>query len=200
MPAPPRCRPRAEFEKAVESKQVAQQDAERARFIVEKALQDKQSIIIRAQGEARAAELIGRSANPGFIQLRRIDAARSIAQSIAGSQNTVYLPAESLLLSSECAAAPGRPPAPASTAPPRPPRLQWQTRSTAPMARPTAPRRAAQTARAAAAATLRTQAQPPQARAAGGPVRARRRNSSGTAPLANPTFTSRNPRSEESLV
>ena len=51
------------------------------------------------QGEARAAELIGRSANPGFIQLRRIDAARSIAQSIAGSQNTVYLPSESLLLS-----------------------------------------------------------------------------------------------------
>lgn len=88
-----------EFEKAVESKQVAQQDAERARFIVEKALQDKQSTIIRAQGEARSVELIGRSANPGFIQLRRIDAARSIAQSIAGSQNTVYLPSESLLLS-----------------------------------------------------------------------------------------------------
>jgi prohibitin 2 len=88
-----------EFEKAVESKQVAQQDAERARFIVEKALQDKQAIVIRAQGEARSVELIGRAANPGFIQLRRIDAARQIAQSIAASQNTVYLPSESLLLS-----------------------------------------------------------------------------------------------------
>jgi prohibitin 2 len=88
-----------EFEKAVESKQVAQQDAERARFIVEKALQDKQAIVIRAQGEARSVELVGRTANPGFIQLRRIDAARQIAQSIATSQNTVYLPSESLLLS-----------------------------------------------------------------------------------------------------
>jgi prohibitin 2 len=88
-----------EFEKAVEAKQVAQQDAERARFIVEKAIQDKQATVIRAQGEARSVELIGGAANPGFIQLRRIDAARTIAQSIAASQNTVYLPSESLLLS-----------------------------------------------------------------------------------------------------
>ena len=89
-----------EFEKAVESKQVAQQDAERARFIVEKALQDKKSIVIRAEGEARSAELIGRAIqnNPGFVQLRRIDAAKAVATSIAESQNAVYLPAEALML------------------------------------------------------------------------------------------------------
>ena len=89
-----------EFEKAVESKQVAQQDAERARFIVERALQDKRSTIIRAQGEARSAELIGRAIanNPGFIQLRRIDAARDIAGIVAAGSNTVYLSSDALML------------------------------------------------------------------------------------------------------
>lgn len=37
---------------------VAQQDAERAKFIVEKAQQEKRSIIVRAQGEAESAKLI----------------------------------------------------------------------------------------------------------------------------------------------
>ena len=48
-----------EYTAAVEAKQVAQQDSERARYIVERALQEKKSIIIRAEGEARSAELIG---------------------------------------------------------------------------------------------------------------------------------------------
>lgn len=89
-----------EFEKAVESKQVAQQDAERARFIVEKALQDKKSIVIRAEGEARSAELIGRAIqnSPGFVQLRRIEAAKNIAASIAQGSNAVYLNSDALLL------------------------------------------------------------------------------------------------------
>jgi len=89
-----------EFELAVERKQVAQQEAERARFIVEKAQQDKLSIIIKAQGEATSAEMIGMAAanNPGFVQLRRLDAAREVAQLLATSANTVYPPSETLLL------------------------------------------------------------------------------------------------------
>lgn len=43
-----------DYTAAVESKQVAQQDAERAKFVVDKAEQDKQSAIIRAQGEVLA--------------------------------------------------------------------------------------------------------------------------------------------------
>lgn len=48
----------------------AQQEAERARFIVEKAKQDRLGIVIKAEGEARSAELIGRAIadNPGFVQ------------------------------------------------------------------------------------------------------------------------------------
>lgn len=48
-----------EYTAAVEAKQVAQQEAERAKYIVERALQEKKSIIIKAEGEAQAAKLIG---------------------------------------------------------------------------------------------------------------------------------------------
>eukprot|EP00924_Labyrinthula_sp_SR-Ha-C_P013275 snap_masked-scaffold_45-processed-gene-1.29-mRNA-1 protein AED:0.05 eAED:0.05 QI:0/-1/0/1/-1/1/1/0/279 len=89
-----------EFMHAVEQKQVAQQDAERAKFLVEKAQQDKRAIIIKAQGEAKAAELIGQaiSKNPGFVELRRIDTARQIADVLARSSNRAYLDANSLML------------------------------------------------------------------------------------------------------
>jgi prohibitin 2 len=36
--------------------------------------------------------------NPGFLNLRKIDAAREIANTIANSQNRVFLDANSLLL------------------------------------------------------------------------------------------------------
>ena len=70
-----------DYTAAVERKQVAQQDAERAKYIVEQALQEKRSIVIRAEGEARAAELVGKAiqANPAFIQLRRIQAAQEVS-------------------------------------------------------------------------------------------------------------------------
>ena len=80
---------------------MAQQDAERARFVVERAMQEKKQAIIRAQGEAKSAELIGAaiSSNPSFLQLRRIEAARAVSSTIANSSNRVFLNAESLLLS-----------------------------------------------------------------------------------------------------
>ena len=89
-----------EFRNAVEAKQVAQQDAERSKFIVEKALEEKRSIVIKAQGEARSAELISKSMkdDPGFIELRRLDTAKEIANSLARSRNRIYLNADSLLL------------------------------------------------------------------------------------------------------
>lgn len=89
-----------EYARAVEAKQVAQQDAERAKYTVIGAEQEKQTIITKAQGQARATELIGESVknNPGFMQLRRIDAAREIADIVSSSGNKVYLNADSLLL------------------------------------------------------------------------------------------------------
>lgn len=89
-----------EFTAAIEAKQVAAQEAERAKFIVEKAEQDKKSAVIRAEGEAKSAQLIGQAIanNPAFITLRKIEAAREIAQTIANSANKVYLSSDDLLL------------------------------------------------------------------------------------------------------
>jgi len=89
-----------EYAKAVEAKQVAQQDAERAKYIVVGAQQEKKTIITKARGEAESAELIGHAVkrNPGFMKLRRIDAARDIADIVSVSGNKVYLNADSLLL------------------------------------------------------------------------------------------------------
>ncbi|KAI5427676.1 hypothetical protein KIW84_032911 [Lathyrus oleraceus] len=85
---------------AIEAKQVAAQEAERAKFVVEKAEQDKRSVVIRAQGEAKSAQLIGQaiSNNPAFITLRKIEAAREIAQTISNSANKVFLNSDDLLL------------------------------------------------------------------------------------------------------
>ena len=87
----------AEFRNAVEAKQVAQQDAERSKYIVDKALEEKRSIIIN---EEESAQLIssGMKDDPGFIELRRFDAAKEIAATMARSRNRVFLNADSLLL------------------------------------------------------------------------------------------------------
>lgn len=80
--------------------QVAQQDAERAKFIVTRAEQDKRSTIVRAKGEAESAKLIGQAvqSNPAFLALRKIEAAREIADTVAAAPNRLYLNSESLLL------------------------------------------------------------------------------------------------------
>ncbi|XP_030842735.1 prohibitin-2 [Strongylocentrotus purpuratus] len=90
----------ADYTAAVESKQVAQQEAQRAMFLVERAVQERQQKVVQAEGEAESAVMLGEaiSSNPGYLQLRKIRAAQSIARTIANSQNRVYLNAGSLLL------------------------------------------------------------------------------------------------------
>lgn len=84
-----------EFTKAVEQKQIAQQDAERARFIVEKAEQERQANVIRAEGEAESADAIAKAiskAGDGLVQIRKIEASREIAQTLASNPNVSYIP------------------------------------------------------------------------------------------------------------
>jgi prohibitin 1 len=84
-----------EFTQAVELKQVAQQDAERARFLVEKAEQQKKAAVISAEGDSQAAILLAKAfgaAGEGLVELRRIEAAEDIAYQLARSRNVVYLP------------------------------------------------------------------------------------------------------------
>ncbi|KAL6136134.1 hypothetical protein ACLB2K_061435 [Fragaria x ananassa] len=85
----------AEFSRAVEQKQVAQQEAERSKFVVAKAEQERRAAIIRAQGESEAAKLISEAtatAGNDLIELRRIEASREIAGTLAKSPNVNYLP------------------------------------------------------------------------------------------------------------
>ncbi|CEH16968.1 prohibitin-like protein [Ceraceosorus bombacis] len=90
-----------EFTHAVEAKQIAQQTALRAAFLVDQAIQEKASIIVRAQGEAKSAELVGQAARGGFLQLRKLEAARDIAAILANSSNRIMLDADSLLLNTQ---------------------------------------------------------------------------------------------------
>ncbi|XP_018301372.1 protein l(2)37Cc [Mycetomoellerius zeteki] len=84
-----------EFTQAVELKQVAQQDAEKARFLVEKAEQQKKAAIISAEGDAQAASLLAKSlaeAGEGLVELRKIEAAEDIAHNLSKSRQVAYLP------------------------------------------------------------------------------------------------------------
>jgi len=89
-----------EYTAAIEAKQVAQQDAERAKYQVKQAIEDKKSTIIKAQGEAQSAEMIGDAVKrePGYIDLRRLDAAKTIAETVAKGPNKVYMDTDTLLL------------------------------------------------------------------------------------------------------
>jgi len=90
-----------EFSHAVEAKQIAQQEAQRAVFIVDRAREEQKQVVVKAEGEAESAKLIGEAmqkAGPTFLQLRRIEAARDISQSIAKSQNKVLLNSDGLFL------------------------------------------------------------------------------------------------------
>lgn len=89
-----------EYTAAVEAKQVAQQEAQRAAFLVEKAIQERQQKIVQAEGEAESAQLLGTAItlNPGYLKLRKIRAAQSISRTIANSQNKVYLSGSALMI------------------------------------------------------------------------------------------------------
>ncbi|KAI3381033.1 hypothetical protein SNEBB_004841 [Seison nebaliae] len=91
----------SEFTTAIESKQVAQQEAEKARYLVEKAEQTKKASIIAAEGDAESALLIAKALNEagdGLVELRRIETAEHIATSLSSSRNVSYLPQQSNIL------------------------------------------------------------------------------------------------------
>ena len=89
-----------EFTAAVEAKQVAQQEAQRAAFVVDKARQEKQAMVVKAQGEARSAELIGDAIkkNKAYVELKKLENARTIAGLLqeAGGKNRLLLDSEGL--------------------------------------------------------------------------------------------------------
>ncbi|KAH8938792.1 hypothetical protein BDL97_15G000600 [Sphagnum fallax] len=90
-----------EFSRAVEQKQVAQQEAERSKFVVVKTEQEKRAAIVRAEGESEAAKLISDAtllAGTGLIELRRVEASRENSATLSKSRNVVYLPPSNHML------------------------------------------------------------------------------------------------------
>jgi len=90
----------SEYSRAVESKQVAQQQSEKAKYTVLKALEEKKRITTKAEGEAQAAAMVGKAIknNPGFIELRRIEAAKEIATVVGRTNNKLLLNSDALMI------------------------------------------------------------------------------------------------------
>merc|ERR1719232_154636 len=88
------------FTQSIEQKQIAQQQAQQARYYVEEAKQTKQQKIVAAQGEAESARLIGKALreNPAYLKLQRIEFGKQISKYIAQGGNKVMLPSNNLLL------------------------------------------------------------------------------------------------------
>ena len=84
-----------EFAKAIEEKQVAEQEAERQKFVVVMAEQERIATVVKAEGEAEAAKMISQALKEhgtGLIAVRRIDAAKEIAETLSKSPNVMYTP------------------------------------------------------------------------------------------------------------
>lgn len=63
--------------------------------VCEQAEQERQAAVIRAEGEAEAASTISRAldkAGEAFVALRKIEAAKAIAQSLSTNRNVTYVP------------------------------------------------------------------------------------------------------------
>lgn len=85
-----------EYRDAIEAKQVSQQEAERAKFIVMRSEEEKKLTIIRAEAESESAEIFNESIQKygrAFLELKRLEAARDIIDSLAKSKNVTFLPA-----------------------------------------------------------------------------------------------------------
>lgn len=71
-----------DFMEAIEMKQVAQQNAEKEKFNVQRREEEVKADILRAEGESEAAKLISDAINefgPGIVAIRKIEAATFIA-------------------------------------------------------------------------------------------------------------------------
>ena len=88
-----------DFARAIEEKQVAQQRAERAKFVVFKREEETKAAVLRAEGEAEAAKLIADAiseSGPGLVAIRKIEAAQHIADTLKASPNVTFLSGNTL--------------------------------------------------------------------------------------------------------
>ncbi|NJM74253.1 MAG: prohibitin family protein [Scytonema sp. RU_4_4] len=80
-----------EFSKAIESKQIAEQEAKQAEFIAKKATQEAQADINRAKGQAEAQRLQRQTLTPELLQKQAIEKWDGRFPTVMGGNNTLPL-------------------------------------------------------------------------------------------------------------
>lgn len=83
-----------EFAQAIEAKQVAQQMAERSKFIVMMREEEMKAAVLRAEGESEAARLVAEAISQhgqGLVAMRKIEAAQSIVEALQQSPNVTFV-------------------------------------------------------------------------------------------------------------
>ena len=84
-----------EFAKAIEDKQIQEQRAERAKYVVARAEQEKLAAIIASEGDAESAQLVSdaiKKYGRGILEIRRIETALDLAEKLSKTDNITYLP------------------------------------------------------------------------------------------------------------
>ncbi|HOW45849.1 MAG TPA: prohibitin family protein [Candidatus Aminicenantes bacterium] len=81
-----------EFQQAIENKQIAQQEAQRMKYILERQEQEKKRKIIEAEGEAESLRLKGRALaeNPALIQYEYVKMLAPNIQAIVADQSAIF--------------------------------------------------------------------------------------------------------------
>ncbi len=82
-----------EFSDAIEQKQVAQQEAERTKILVDQALEEKKATIIRALGETDAVKKFGEANtnSEAYLTLRKLETSKKISKILSNSSNKIIL-------------------------------------------------------------------------------------------------------------
>jgi prohibitin 2 len=81
-----------DFSQAIENKQIAQQDAQRMKYVLEKQELEKKRKIIEAEGDAESLRLKGKALadNPALIQYEYVKLLAPNIQAIVTDQNTIF--------------------------------------------------------------------------------------------------------------
>jgi regulator of protease activity HflC (stomatin/prohibitin superfamily) len=81
-----------EFQQAIENKQIAQQEAQRMKYVLERQELEKKRKIIEAEGEAESLRLKGRALaeNPALVQYEYVKMLAPNVQAIVADQHAIF--------------------------------------------------------------------------------------------------------------
>lgn len=87
-----------EYRHAIESKQVSQQMAERAKFIVMRSEEERKIAVIRAEAESESAKLFNEAITQhgnAFLELKKLESAIYMVENLTKNENVMFVPSGS---------------------------------------------------------------------------------------------------------